>query len=487
MSKNLAVMLIVLLFVSSVILTTSSSSGTVEANSWTTKAPMHQARNGLEVIAVDGKIYAIGGSTSTGTLTGATEMYDPNKDVWVNKASMPTPRRNFVIAAYQDKIYCIGGQIGSQVTDVDERTGFTTTIPIMSNATEVYDTVTDTWTTKAAMPYSATYIAAQKINDKIYIVNLSHLFVYDLISDSWTINSQLLILPYSASPPTSAVINDSIVITGEYSNFVGRQRLYIYDPQNGTLSQGEAGPILLNNCAAAATTGSKAPQRVYVFGLTSSCPTNSVNQVYDPKTNNWTIATAMPTRRVDFGVAVLNETVYAIGGVIITYSYDATGKYIVGSGGTVTNVNEQYIPVGYGTPDPTYVLEHTPPKISFFSPLNQTYDNSSISILFGVNKNITEVSYSLDGQQKVTIAGNSTIDNIPNGSHNLTIYATDTYGNVGSQTADFTVGKPDILGNTIAVIFIAVTVAIFCLAVGYFLFRRQQKTRNNSPRKSPCE
>ena len=53
---------------------------------------------------------------------------------------------------------------------------------------------------------------------------------------------------------------------------------------------------------------------------------------------------------------------FFLGGVIITYSYDATGKYIQSSDAILTNINEQYIPIGYGTifPSPTVIPQYLP-------------------------------------------------------------------------------------------------------------------------------
>ena len=63
---------------------------------------MKQARYGLGVIAVDNKIYAIGGSTADSypqfdadVLVGTTERYDPVSDTWVALKSMPTPKGLF--------------------------------------------------------------------------------------------------------------------------------------------------------------------------------------------------------------------------------------------------------------------------------------------------------------------------------------------------------------------------------------------------------
>src|SRR4030065_1552266 len=91
----------------------STSAGETE-NTWVSKAAMHQARAGLGVVAVNGKIYAIGGTTSStsyafagaGGFVGTNEEYDPETDTWASKASRPTPRAYFAIAAYHNKIYC---------------------------------------------------------------------------------------------------------------------------------------------------------------------------------------------------------------------------------------------------------------------------------------------------------------------------------------------------------------------------------------------
>jgi len=222
--------------------------------------------------------------------------------------------------------------------------------------TEVYDTATDTWVTRASMPYDAMKITAQEVDGKIYVI-ARDIYVYDPINDSWTTTARLPSSPYAGSSPVSVVVDNKIILTGEYSTGLSyEQRLYIFDPKTNNLTQGKTGPLIVSNGAAGTTTGAKAPQRVYVMGLASEkYPSYSVNQVYEPKTDNWTMATSMPTNRTDFGVAVINDTLYAIGGVILTYSYDATGKYIQSSDTTLTSINEQYIPLGYGTilPSPT--------------------------------------------------------------------------------------------------------------------------------------
>jgi parallel beta-helix repeat protein len=91
-----------------------------------------------------------------------------------------------------------------------------------------------------------------------------------------------------------------------------------------------------------------------------------------------------------------------------------------------------------------YLLRTTPPKISLLSPMNQTYGEPGASLVFNVSKPFSWIGYSLDGKENVTITGNTTIADLPNGLHNVTIYAKDTFGNMGaSQTISFTVSIPD--------------------------------------------
>jgi hypothetical protein len=72
------------------------------------------------------------------------------------------------------------------------------------------------------------------------------------------------------------------------------------------------------------------------------------------------------------------------------------------------------------------------------------YNESSVDLVFTTDEAANWTGYSLDGEQNVTVTGNITIADLPNGSHTLAVYANDTLGNMGtSETVFFTVKEPE--------------------------------------------
>jgi hypothetical protein len=83
------------------------------------------------------------------------------------------------------------------------------------------------------------------------------------------------------------------------------------------------------------------------------------------------------------------------------------------------------------------------PSVSVLSPANKTYDVSDVPLNFTVSEPTSEVTYSLDGKDNVTLAGNTTLT-LSNGAHNVTVYARDDAGNAGaSETINFNVEVPE--------------------------------------------
>lgn len=97
-----------------------------------------------------------------------------------------------------------------------------------------------------------------------------------------------------------------------------------------------------------------------------------------------------------------------------------------------------------------------PPAIHITSPENTTYTTTSIPLNFTVDTPTSWIGYSLDDQSNVTIAGNTTLTNLTDGSHTIMVYATEpTLNSAGaSNKVFFTVRSVinatiDIIPNTL--------------------------------------
>ncbi|MCW4046407.1 MAG: hypothetical protein NWE99_02445 [Candidatus Bathyarchaeota archaeon] len=398
-------------------------------NSWEIKAPMPKgitvggpgAASG-GVAAVDGKIYVMHSTTNY--------LYDPENDSWTAKTPMPTPRIFFAIAVCQNKIYVMGGWSWNKTTNSGAEA-----------INEVYDPYTDTWETKAPMLQARLESSASVVGDEIYVIGgrlqndpFSNQ-VYNVTSDSWCTKKPL---PYPSVGFASVAIGGKIYIMGERSDKAGVYFNQIYDPRNDSWSMGATMPKGVRYAAAGVTTGSLALKRIdlvggYHGGL--GFLAESTVQMYDPEKDTWTVGQPMPTPRYGLAVAVVDDRLYAFGG----YSYWAPG----GDYSHVSNnFTEVYTPFGYGTPDPVYVLEHTPPKIVLAPSLNGSSTNSTVPLVFSVDKAVSWIGYSLDGQRNVTVTGNVTLTGLHSGTHSIIVYANDTYGNMGaSETMIFSVSE----------------------------------------------
>lgn len=329
------------------------------ANKWTFKKPMPTARTPFCIVELQNKIYCIGGRLNYDIITGVNEAYNPPADIWETKASMPTPRGSFVVVAFQNKVYCIGGYLSNgSITGINE----------------VYDPLTDTWETKTSMPTPRAGLKANIANGKIYFIGghippsqpsnhtvtpLSINEAYNPETDSWTTMESL---PYGTSGTSIVFENKIYVFAGIYENLTIENANMIYNPETDKWSQGTIPNLFIPNGEVVTTTGANASKRIYVLAEDFDTKGQPFRlHVYDPASDTWTEGAALPTWRRGFGLVVLDDLVYAIGGYSTLYNslipFDWSSSYL-----EYFAANEQYTPFGYGTPDPSYASPtSTPP------------------------------------------------------------------------------------------------------------------------------
>jgi hypothetical protein len=123
--------------------------------------------------------------------------------------------------------------------------------------------------------------------------------------------------------------------------------------------------------------------------------------------------------------------------------------------------------------DPIRPFDTVPPRISMSSPENKVYNDSSVPLIFSIYEPASLMSYSLDGQDNVTIAGNTTLSELPNGSHNVTVYVTDRSGNTGvSETIYLDVDVPEPFPTTM---FIAPIASVAVIGAGLLVYFKKRK------------
>jgi len=120
-----------------------------------------------------------------------------------------------------------------------------------------------------------------------------------------------------------------------------------------------------------------------------------------------------------------------------------------------------------------FTLDSTPPNVSFLS-AEKAYTPSEFPLNFTVNEAVCKITYVLDGQENVTVAGNTTLANLPYGEHNVTVYATDNVGNIGSETIIFTIAEPEAEPFPTTMV-IAPIASVAVVGVGLLVYFRRRK------------
>ena len=119
------------------------------AATWQELAPMPEGRLGHRMVAVDGRLFVIGGIGSTGNVL----IYDPATDAWTNGAPMPVPRDHVAAVAVNQEIWAIGGRSGGEI----------------HARVDVYDTVADAWREGPPLPQPTSGAAEGVVNRVILI------------------------------------------------------------------------------------------------------------------------------------------------------------------------------------------------------------------------------------------------------------------------------------------------------------------------------
>ena len=216
--------------------------------------PMNTPRTYTGLGVYDEKIYAMGGTVSTGYATGANECYDTVANTWSTKTSTPTNRTRHTCLSVGDKIYIIGGINGS--------TGIT--------STECYDIITNTWSTKAVIPSVSFAHMSSVVGDNIYV-----------FTGYYSVGGALCIDTYCYNTITNTWSTKANTLTGRYEGIALAVGTNIY----------------------------------IIGGINSSGTTISTNECYNTITNTWSTKAIIPVATDGMSGFVVDSNIYIMCGM----------------------------------------------------------------------------------------------------------------------------------------------------------------------------
>ena len=181
-------------------------------DTWETKESMPTSREWMDANVVNGKIYVIGGITYEDenkyhqNHTVVNEVYDPTTDSWSRKQPVPIAVACYASVAVDNKIYIMGGTDASQ--------------QLISN--QIYDVETDSWSLGASLPTYTYYAAAAATTGvmapkRIYVIGggftetTNAVHVYNPVLDNWISGAPM---PTNRSHLAIFIVDDVIYAMG---------------------------------------------------------------------------------------------------------------------------------------------------------------------------------------------------------------------------------------------------------------------------------
>lgn len=274
---------------------------------WTARAPVGGGPvQEIAVVAVDRRVYLLGGFDDAGNVLRDVRVYDAAADLWSTAAPLPAAVHHVNAASVAGKIYVVGALRGAfQATGVVWE----------------YDPGMDRWTERAPMPAGSERGAAAVavLDGRIYLAGgfrgaaVAEVSVYDPGADGW--RTDLPPLPQPLDHLVGGVLGGAFHVTGGRDAALNA-RLFALDPAAGSWQERTAMPTARAGCAAAVLGG-----RLVVVGGEDHRPASAKvfaeTESYDPLTDRWVRHGDMPVPRHGMGAAVVGQELHVPGGATL--------------------------------------------------------------------------------------------------------------------------------------------------------------------------
>jgi N-acetylneuraminic acid mutarotase len=268
--------------------------------SWILQSTSPNARAQAAVAAdTAGKIYVLGGWNNS-TVFNTVDIYDTVSNTWSTGPAMPIATRGASAVYYNNHVYVVGGYDSGQI-----------------NTIQILDLSNNTWT-QASLPGGGWETTAAVVGSQIIIFggesNIAKTFSFNPTNNS---TASLANSPNNSRGSQALTVGNSIYLVGaEGPNYdPAATILDLYNPSNDTWSTTPADDPLARTQFAAGTDG----RYLYIAGgssalLNQSSPFYTSFVAYDTQADSWKTLTALPVGLRETSGVVLNNTFYVFGG-----------------------------------------------------------------------------------------------------------------------------------------------------------------------------
>ena len=284
------------------------------STSWSARAPIGEGgRLEAGVVALDGRVYLLGGFASAGRITADVDVYDPAADAWTPAAPMPAALHHMNAVAVGGKIYVLGALTGTDFAPVGD--------------VYIYDPAADAWSKGASMPAGTergasavgalgtdVVVAGGSRDDAVATVS-----IYSTTDDSWRDGPPLPAPTYHA---VGQVVAGVLYAVGGLSAGLttgtshALHQVEAYDPAAGSWSARADMPTARGGCAAGVLGGF-----IVCAGGEADRDNNggiaTQTEAYDPAADTWQPLEPMRDPRGGTGGAVTGGLLYVPGGARI--------------------------------------------------------------------------------------------------------------------------------------------------------------------------
>lgn len=269
---------------------------------WARRGDMPRRLAQHTAVAIGNKIYVMGGTDESNTMSDAVHIYDTDSDAWSLGMPMPAARSNHAAAALAGHIFVLGG---------------------LSNAVWEYDPSSNTWATRSNAPVGVTGPAAADEEDGELVLftdcNCAYVspvdaYAYDPVGDQWSRTSSPI--PNYDRVRAAVALGGKYYVFGGYdclaSSFTSHMQALALAPAGSNDTWTARAHVLTPRAwmASAVANG-----HIFAIGGNNGTGVLPVVEAYEPATDSWATKYPMFKVRSEVAAATVNGKIYVIGGV----------------------------------------------------------------------------------------------------------------------------------------------------------------------------